>query len=689
MKDLSHILKECSIKDIYYGNSGIATTYKIPIYQRNYAWERDEIFALIKDIHDSMVIDKPVYYIGTLVTFKRDENVFEVIDGQQRLTTIYIILTAMGEKLANRLAYSSRKTSTQTITAMSKFEKNKEVKDSDFGEEYDLGIKNGYNFAKEALKDVNMDKFKEYFLNHVHIIHYRVPKDVDLNHYFEVMNSRGEQLEKHEIVKAKLSALLEKEDMKKFCQIWEACSDMSFYIQQKLPNMYIQKELPNKKNVFGTDMSNFIPQSFEDLYIESNHTDDKMTTKSIAELLNAPVKKEIAKGDCDSNDSFQPIIDFPNFLLIVLKITRMQEKGFNPSEFTLDDKELINEFDKVKLTPEFVTQFAYNLLLAKYYLDNYMVHHINGEDKAIENPWKLQYYCKKGKGKSAYMADLIDHDKSKQRELVHLLSMFEVAFTAKQRKNYLFYCLLYLFNDWDKNNYLNFVRNLADKYFFDVYLDANKLNERNQPKPNSFDETIIQNGKLNVGLKDINRNFNGIYPQGSSNIPLFVFNYTDYRLWKKYADELRGNRAKKGSKARSEFFIALGCGDFGLETFDDFYFSRTRKSLEHYYPQAKAGEDKPITPEEINCFGNFAMIGSDANSSGSNWNPTVKNECYLDSKSNQVSVASLKFRIMLQMCQDNKELKEDDKRDSGFEWNADDMQKHLEKILSIIMQPTH
>lgn len=689
MKDLSHILKECSIKDIYYDNSGTATTYKIPIYQRNYAWEREEIFALIKDIHDSMVIDKPVYYIGTLVTFKRDENVFEVIDGQQRLTTIYIILTAMGEKLANRLAYSSRKTSTQTITAMSKVEKNKEVKDSDFGEEYDLGIKNGYNFAKEALKDVNMDKFKEYFLNHVHIIHYRVPKDVDLNHYFEVMNSRGEQLEKHEIVKAKLSALLEKEDMKKFCQIWEACSDMSFYIQQKLPNMYIQKELPNKKNVFGTDMSNFIPQSFEELYIESNHTDDKMTTKSIAELLNAPVKKEIAKGDCDSNDSFQPIIDFPNFLLIVLKITRMQEKGFNPSDLTLDDKELINEFDKVKLTPEFVKQFAYNLLLAKYYLDNYMVHHINGEDKAIENPWKLQYYCKKGK--SAYMADLIDYDKSKQRELVHLLSMFEVAFTAKQRKNYLFYCLLHLFEDWNKDNYLKFVRNLADKYFFDVYLDANKLNDRNQPKPNSFDETIIRNGKQSVELENVDRPFDDVYPKGSSNIPLFVFNYTDYRLWKKYAEELRGNRAKKGSKARIEFFTALGCSDFGLDTFDNFYFSRTRKSLEHYYPQAKAGEDKPITSEEINCFGNFAMIGSDANSSGSNWNPIDKKNRYLDSKSNQVSVASLKFRIMLQMCQDNYDegIKNGIKREFGYEWNAEDMQKHQEKMLCIIMQPTH
>ena len=55
---------------------------------------------------------------------------------------------------------------------------------------------------KEALNEIVGDKnadiesFKSFFLDKVHIIHYRVPKDVDLNHYFEVMNSRGEQLEK-------------------------------------------------------------------------------------------------------------------------------------------------------------------------------------------------------------------------------------------------------------------------------------------------------------------------------------------------------------------------------------------------------------------------------------------------------------------------------------------------------------
>jgi hypothetical protein len=124
-----------------------------------------------------------------------------------------------------------------------------------------------------------------------------------------------------------------------------------------------------------------------------------------------------------------------------------------------------------------------------------------------------------------------------------------------------------------------------------------------------------------------------------------------------------------------------------LEPFKNFYFSRTRKSLEHYYPQAKAGS-YTISMKDINCFGNFAMIGSDANSSGSNWNPIDKKNRYLDTKSNQVSVASLKFRIMLQICQDNYDAGIKDKnikRLFGLEWNVEDIVQHQEKMLEIIM----
>ena len=646
--------------------------YKIPIYQRNYAWKREEIEALIKDVYDSL--GKDVYYIGTLVTYKRDENIFEVIDGQQRLTTIYIILKALGiETVSNRLTYSARKVSAETIEKMPKFD-----------EERDHGIVNGFNYAKEALKEivgdnqVDIDKFKEYFLTKVHIIHYRVPKDVDLNHYFEVMNSRGEQLEKHEIVKAKLCDQLTGDDdsMEKFSRIWEACSDMSFYIQQKLPEM---------TTVFGKTMDSFDIWSFDEF--PSSNVGSSSGMKTISEFLNSPIQKLDKDDGIDKNDHFQPIIDFPNFLLIVLKITRLRnEDDFDPLSFTLDDKELIKEFEKVNLTPQFVKNFAYNLLLAKYFLDNYVIHHSNGEDRAIENPWKLQYYYKKG-NKAAYMKDLYE-DKAKQNEVIQLLSMFEVAFTPKQRKNYLFYCLYHLFEDWDLNNYLEFLRKLADKYFFDVYLDASKLNDINQPKPNSFDDTILNGSELNVELEDVERDFDSIYSIGSCNIPLYVFNYTDYKLWKKYAEELRGNKAKKGSRNRMKFFESLGCSDFELDPFNNFYFSRTRKSLEHYYPQAKAGDNMPISTQDINCFGNFAMIGSDANSSGSNWNPIDKKNRYLDTKSNQVSVASLKFRIMLQICQDNYDAgikNKNIKRLFGLEWNVEDMVLHQEKMLEIIM----
>ena len=158
------------------------------------------------------------------------------------------------------------------------------------------------------------------------------------------INAEPLTLEKHEIVKAKLSDQLKNDNkaMEKFCKIWEACSDMSFYIQQKLPNM---------TEIFGKDMSNFKLERFDDFPIAPQQLDNSFGMKTIEKLLDIPVKKEKEVSEIDYNDSFQPIIDFPNFLLIVLKITRMQEKDFNPSDFTLDDKELINEFDKVKLTP--------------------------------------------------------------------------------------------------------------------------------------------------------------------------------------------------------------------------------------------------------------------------------------------------------------------------------------------------
>lgn len=654
-------LKEQSIAELYNGNKA---TYEVPIYQRNYAWEEDEITALIQDVYDAYLKSKNGgsknnYYIGTLVSYHKGDQVYEVIDGQQRLTTIYLVLSALDVQMQNRLTYRARKKSNDTIKSIPKFEI----------DEKDYGIINGYNIVENAINkivpDIDNNSFKNYFLKNVHLIHYNVPKDIDLNHYFEIMNSRGEQLEKHEIIKARLIEKLNHEDKEKFNKLWEFCSEMNVYIQQK----------DREELIFGQSHCDFKISNFDDLQMVG----DEIKNKTIKDFIKGEVSDNPTTNG-DKLDTFQPIIDFPNFLLIVLKLTRiLEEPDFKPTDFILDDKELIREFDK--LGEKFVKTFAYNLLKARYFLDNYIVHHSNEDDAIGNNPWKLQRWHK---DKDNEYPKNLDEENKYQNQLVQLLSMFEVSYTARQRKNYLFYCLLHLFEKGTKiEEYYKFVNDLADKYFRDVYLNNEKLNDTNNtPKPGSFDETILRNNNeldLELHNQDI-KNFSEIYGNGteiSKGVPLFVFNYLDYKLWEKYYVELSGKGTDKKSRERIEFFKILGCNDFGLEVFEQFYFSRTRRSLEHFFPQANVdGKEGTPTQTQINCMGNYAMIGSDANSSGSNWSPLTKLSHYLDSsgKIKQVSVASLKFMIMMQKCKDNKK------------WTFEEMKQHQENMENILLK---
>ncbi len=658
-------LKELSVDELF--NSSEEISYEIPIYQRNYAWEIDEITALLNDVWDACQMNKKVYYIGTLVSYARGNNTFEVIDGQQRLTTLYLIMRAWGgNSIRNKLTYRARQKSNDAIEALNS-ENNKNI---------DQGIYNGYRCIKRALNEIEGDKNKEKFINYlrnqVHIIHYNVPRDVDLNHYFEVMNSRGEQLEKHEIVKSKLIAYLEETERNKFAAIWQACSEMNVYIQMRIPeeedNLIFEPSLKTFK---------YYDASFDDLPEIGQH-DDLHTFQEFIDGTTAPSTDKERTG---RTEIFQPIIDFPNFLLIVLKITQMESPDFEPEKFILDDKELINAFENAHPNRDFVKRFGFNLLKAKYLLDNYVVHHVDEIDMPDSNPWQLEHWQHKG---DSYNSKNLSDDNRLQNKLVQQLSMFEVSFTPRQRKNYLFYSLYHLFGDNDLEHYVDFLSKLADKYFFDIYLEQDNLNKINTPLPRAFDSVILKDGKMNLQLNQNPSYYMGIFGNGtdkSEGIPLFVFNYLDYKLWLKYAETLLGMSLKEDHSVRKAFFEELGCSDFGQKEFDQFYFSRTRRSLEHFYPQANVTET--INEAKINCFGNYAMIGSQANSSGSYWTPRAKIIRYLDQseKISRVSVASLKLRIMMQICRDNDHA---DRRKEGEEWAYEDMKTHQEHMLRIL-----
>lgn len=79
------------LKRIPVSNLFLNTNYLVPIYQRNYAWSETQIVQLIEDIESSIDTASKNYFLGNLIVNQTDNNVYEVIDGQQRLTTLYLL----------------------------------------------------------------------------------------------------------------------------------------------------------------------------------------------------------------------------------------------------------------------------------------------------------------------------------------------------------------------------------------------------------------------------------------------------------------------------------------------------------------------------------------------------------------------------------------------------------------------
>ena len=764
-------LQEISIKELYMpANECI---YEIPIYQRNYAWGYDEIATLIQDVYDKFKMNQDAtYFIGTLVSYKKAENVYEIIDGQQRLTTIRIILGFLYslnneneilqpilQPLNSRLTFRAREKSDEALKNIPSNTKEHKLKRNSI-----TSIDDGYKFAKAKFEELNakhfdgyaVSDFVKFFLNKVHIIHYQVPADIDLNHYFEIMNSRGEQLEKHEIVKAMIIAIFSENSAYRQIvnKIWNACSQMKWYVQNVL-NVYKINEVDNdadskKKSsfaikIFGDDFNSYTASFFEEsekseldklfkniVIDDLDENKDKLTLDNIIDDDKIKLTESSASSDDFeelSQPTIQPIIDFPNLLLVVLKITKFQEMGeMGDPNVILDDKELLNEF-KVYLNDHETNRkraekFIINLLKARYFLDNFIVHRNPSDGTDDDNPWSLEKSQRterrsnKGKIITEVSAVNLCGDSAVQNDLLKLLSMFEVTYSSRQRKNYLFYCLYYLIQNWqwkrpeDTVNqqetafkkYLRFVNNLATFYFDRFYLDIDKFtyeknkkdgsidSSKNYPKNSIIDDYVLPeiaslfNG--DISTTHSRDDFTTIYGDGqktASNssecrlIPLFIFNYLDYKIWKLYCQKARGFDNKNA------FYELIGCpdpsslqGDSRFKNFNDkfnnFNFSNSRKSLEHYLPQTNINNKEYEHYEiVINCLGNYGMIGSRANSSGSNWDPKTKISHYLDKsqKIDPVSVSSLKFLIMMSIC---------DK--SG--WDEPQIRDHQKKMLNIL-----
>ena len=673
-------LKEKTIEDLFLKNK---TKYIIPIYQRNFAWGKDEIKTLVSDIYHASQSNRD-YYIGTLVVSVIDNGALEVIDGQQRLTALYLLLCVLGQNIQSSIEFKTRNKSKSTLfkikDALSKGcikekpEKLNSIKDG----ELDDSLLNGLMYTIEAVRECipentntindsathldsnDNNKPKDRFLDHlnrkVKIIHYQVPEDTDLNQYFEVMNSRGEQLEQHEVVKARLMEKIGNTDKDAFSQIWDNCGKMGDYIQSH----------------------------YKDKFSSENNS---RSMESLADIL-----KNSSQGFTKNNElnpldykHFFPIIDFPNFLLIVLKITLRcyKIKSEEEPKVSLDENNLSESFDaflESKAIQEDVTtrtkRFIENLLIARFFIDNYVVHHHKkGETNEDEEAsWSLKCWKPADSNKHADDDTLTNlcEDRTLNEKLKQILSMFEVTYSFRRNKNYLVYLLYYLmkikqnifedfkcdlnlksfltkwkeFVDTTKNqnisffeNYHAFLETLAKIYFYKFY-----LSDKRDSISSAIDKIIFEcedfkklkqkfEKKEEEERKSLKIQYEQLFGKDNdehTDIPAFIFNYLDYKIWSAYHEYLEGKGFSKEDSVRIEFFKQLGCEDFGLDNFQNFYFSRTRDSLEHYFPVANVKSDD-ASPEDkrpkicqANYFGNFALIGRNINSNGSDQTPSGK-----------------------------------------------------------------
>ena len=278
--------------------------FEIPFYQRAYSWKKQDIEKLISDINN-----KEGHYLGHIVLKKNDDK-FIVIDGQQRLTTIYIIFMALKEKL---------------------FELDYEI-DSGDGEKLNNFDVNEHRYVNKQILDavilassnktLRQPSFKEKLKSAIFTMTI-IPEHIKATEYFELVNTKSIQLENHQVLKARFLSNI-KDNYASIAKQWDMISNMD--------------------------------EKYKDQILESNQADLPIEPKTIRELLESDFNGK-EKKQTETNSDAKSLVKFPVFLLLVLKVFVAKMGLYTDSENKVDPKNKII-IDKDKLLGEFKKVFS-------------------------------------------------------------------------------------------------------------------------------------------------------------------------------------------------------------------------------------------------------------------------------------------------------------------------------------------
>jgi len=359
--------KECKIQDILTENK----KYIIPTYQRPYSWGKDNTEQLINDIYQSYYLNEKEYFIGSMICIRRTEsqNTFDVVDGQQRLTTLSLILSQLRKliknqdiknDLQNRLLPKdiySEEVDEPRLTIRSKeyqlykyyiLQGDEDYKPEKTTGTQDLFIENSkviFDYLKEKEED-DLKNLTKYILQNIFIVFVQTDNFESSFRLFNVLNNRGLPLSNSDLLKNSLFEVINN-DKRKTEQIEKTWSDIEDIIEVRNLDKFLLihkisvKEDRNRVTSAGFDgylgslkddynndaieMSIVLLNSARNYdRIISNDFDDLKTKKIIFSLMQLP------------NDEWVPsILAFLN--------RRTRKKEFNWDDF----HKFIETFEKV------------------------------------------------------------------------------------------------------------------------------------------------------------------------------------------------------------------------------------------------------------------------------------------------------------------------------------------------------
>lgn len=240
-------------------------TFKVPLYQRPYSWSPeqadellDDFVTFIKNQADINVSEMSPYFLGSTVLIKKDNALnSEIVDGQQRLATLTILLSALRQVNKEMDAEDDAHITKFIYEAGNKYEGTFDHyrltlrgKDSQFFQEYIqepggiLKIDNlDYNTLSDAqinicdnarfflnrlreMKKVELERLGSFIITKCYLVVVTTPDRDSAYRIFSVLNDRGLDLTTTDILKAEIIGQIQENQQDKYAEKWDNIEEL-------------------------------------------------------------------------------------------------------------------------------------------------------------------------------------------------------------------------------------------------------------------------------------------------------------------------------------------------------------------------------------------------------------------------------------------------------------------------------